>query len=210
MRSQRTDSAPGPSHHQGVDDRFRIPTCVACGAMGIPGSCDGGCREERLDLVGADAMAELAAERRRSRSAAVALRELVSATAGLTADGDSAEHAYPQLQAMAREALRTHPPGAAAGAPEPRAATVWWCPDCGGADAPQPCLGVCVWHPVDWVRRELWDTELAGWEADLEQELALRRFARQVAFVTPRPGRFQQSWRLISGAAEGLRSPAAS
>ncbi len=168
--------------------------------MGVFGSCEAGCREERLDLVGADAVDQCMADAATSRRAAQAF----SAVAQELARGEPAQEAweaeYRRVQGSARAALRDHPQRGEGRATEDevRAVTTWWCPDCGGLEAPQPCLGVCVWRPVEWVSRDLWQQERERLEVQLESEAALRGLLRQIAFITPREGQWRAGWQALS------------
>jgi len=36
---------------------------------------------------------------------------------------------------------------------------VWRCEDCGGIDAPQECIDVCIWGPADWVDATSYEAE---------------------------------------------------
>jgi len=190
--------------------RLVIPTCVGCGSMGITGTCEQGCREERLDVVGADSFDRVVADTERSRAAASALRAVAaemaaeeSAAEGMTAKGtaadgmaasdsaaEGAEDRYRRLQAAALAALRAHPRSTFE-VEEPRAETVWYCRRCGGIDAPQPCLGICVWERVEWVDVESWQRACERRDAAVAVEASLRRLLHLAAFVTPRDGRWE-------------------
>jgi hypothetical protein len=78
-------------------------------------------------------------------------------------------------------------------------ATTWWCAGCGGIDAPQRCLGICVWRPVEWVNRTRYSEERACALAQLDTERRLRQLLRRIAFVTPRAGQ----WRALLAPARG-------
>jgi hypothetical protein len=75
--------------------------------------------------------------------------------------------------------------------------TTWAC-DCGHIEAPQPCIGVCV-------RPETPMVEAAEHAAVIERADALRheleRLApplRQLAWATPRPGRWAEAAAALS------------
>jgi len=55
-------------------DRLSVPTCIGCGAMSQPGTCDTDCTEHKLDLVRAAAYDALhaAASDNRARAHAFA------------------------------------------------------------------------------------------------------------------------------------------
>ena len=160
--------------------------------MSRAGTCELGCgAEERLDLVRAEAHDELNAWLQASRARAQALRIVVRPLTR-KAPGD-AEAAYRSLQAAARVALHEQP--APAPLPEPASVvTTWWCPRCGGVDAPQPCLGICVWRAFEWVAAEPYGELRAQAESALAEELRLRRALGRVAAVTPRAGQWERGW----------------
>jgi len=153
--------------------------------------------EERFDLVPADEHDELVAWAEACDARADALRAAVRPlTTPAPAD---AEQAYRALQRAAREALHEHAPVAL---PERASvATTWWCPDCGGLEAPQPCIGICVWRPVEWVAAARYDEARAEAEVAGVQEAALRSLLRRAATVTPRAGRWVASWTALADAA---------
>ena len=49
------------SNTTAATDHLVVPTCIGCGAMRWLGTCEDGCREQRLDLVRGDAYDELTA-----------------------------------------------------------------------------------------------------------------------------------------------------
>ena len=110
-----------------------------------------------------------------------------------SAAGDPRE-AFLRLRDDARRALRD------GGRDEPRTdwaspATVtgWWCAQCGNVDMPQPCIGVCVWRPADWVNLALYERQLRLAEPGLRAARSLSRFLARVAAVTPRAGEWQRN-----------------
>ena len=160
-----------------------IPACIGCGAMNVWGTCEDGCAEERLDLVDAaehDAMLAAAdtAERR-----AAALRPAVAAVA----DGHAA------ARDAARAALGAAPQATPALGEPAAVVTTWWCPRCSGLEAPQPCIGVCIRRPVEWVPEGAYAAARARAAAAVEAERAMADVLRLAAYVTPRAGRADQS-----------------
>jgi hypothetical protein len=121
----------------------------------------------------------------------------------LAADEPSAGEfvaSYRSVREAARAALRQHPRVAAddLALAEPAAtATTWWCPECGGIDAPQECLGICVWRPVQWVSQAVYDRERERALVEHETEQRLRKLLSRIAWVTPRPGQWERSWRAL-------------
>jgi hypothetical protein len=184
-------------------ERLTVPTCVGCGAMGELGTCATGCREQRLELVRGAAYDEVVATRRRLEAQRDALRAVIDELVFEVPDDGDDERAYRWAQRQARSALREHPPDPAvhAVADEPTAsATVWWCPECNAVDAPQPCLGICVWRPVEWVERGRYDEErelTLSARAGVER---LRLVLRRLATVTPREGEWERGWHVLQDA----------
>ena len=89
-------------------------------------------------------------------------------------------------------------------------ATTSWCAACGGIDAPQPCLGIRIWRPVDWVNRAVYEQQRERVLAEREMELRLSRLPRRLASVTPRHGRWERGWRVLRAEAqEALRQSSA-
>ena len=72
--------------------------------------------------------------------------------------------------------------------------TTWWCPRCGGVDAPQPCLGICVWRPFEWVAAEDYEQARSQLGDALDEERGLRELLRRAATITPRPGWWEHGW----------------
>jgi hypothetical protein len=112
------------------------------------------------------------------------------------------EASYRQLQTDARSALREHPliDSAEFDAPSDPV-TAWWCSMCGGIEAPQPCIGVCIRRPAEWVNRTAYDRERDAAQADRERERRLRDLLRRVAFITPRSGQWRQTWHVLQAEA---------
>jgi hypothetical protein len=115
------------------------------------------------------------------------------------------ESAYRSLRDAARITLRRHPEIDALDVDwdeRVEFATTWWCAGCGGIDARQPCLGICVWRPVEWVNPTRYSEERACALAQLDTERRLRRLLRRIAFVTPRVGQWERCWRLLKAQAQ--------
>ena len=81
-------------------------------------------------------------------------------------------------------------------------ATVWWCAECGGIDAPQPCLGICVWRRVEWVNVTSYLEQRAAAHAERDTERRLRALVRRIASVTPRAGHWERGWRALEAQAQ--------
>ena len=66
-----------------------------------------------------------------------------------------------------------------------------------GIDAPQPCLGICVWRRIDWVNANLYDHQHDCSVGRHETELCLGRLLHRVASITPREGDWQHGWGVL-------------
>ncbi|MHB1571425.1 MAG: hypothetical protein ACYC0H_19780 [Solirubrobacteraceae bacterium] len=186
--------------------RLTVPTCIGCGAMGIPGQCETGCREVRLDLVPAasyDALVALrAAIRARARALGVVAQRL---TSDQPCEGDW-RAVYRSLQGDARAVLSRHP-GRGQDCEDWESsefATTWWCERCGGLDAPQPCLGICVWRPAEWVQRSVYEHERERALAEHDREQELESLLRLLASVTPRDDGWERSWKALADRARAV------
>jgi hypothetical protein len=151
--------------------------------------------EQRFDLVPAEEHDELIAWTRACHARAAVLRAAVRPLTAPARPAD-AERAYRELQHAARSALDEHEPVAL-----PQRApvsTTWWCPECGGVEAPQPCIGVCVWRPVEWIAAARYGEARAEADRALGAEGALLALARRAARVTPRAGQWERGWAALA------------
>jgi hypothetical protein len=194
-------------------ERLTVPTCIGCGAMAQFGTCDSGCSEQKLELVRAAAHDSLAALASSADARAGAFRSVAEELAWHQPAGEDRQDAYRALQDKARATLHRHPSvdGQDVELEEPaEPATTWWCAECGGIDAPHPCLGICVWRPVEWVNRVVYAYQRKRVLAERERELRLRRLLRRVASVTPREGQWERGWRVLQAdGQEALRRSSA-
>jgi hypothetical protein len=176
-------------------------------------ACDGGCSERKLELVSGDDYDELAAAAADCRARVPGLRGVAWELARTEPGPGEWQAAYEALQRSARAALRRYHPAPGGpgdpGDPLPVAdtVTVWRCPDCGSVDAPQECIGVCIWHPAEWVEATAYEAERLRAAADLETERALAGLVRTLAYVTPRPGHWERSWRALQAEARPPGAP---
>jgi hypothetical protein len=83
-------------------------------------------------------------------------------------------------------------------AARPVVATTWWCPACDRIEAPQPCIGVCVRRPEPMVASEMYDSVDAEAVAAAERARPLLRALRLAATVTPRDGRYAETWAALA------------
>jgi hypothetical protein len=163
------------------------------------GTCDGGCTEQKLELVLAVHYDRLTALASSFRARGEAFRAVVEELASRQPRADELEAAYRSVQDTARITLRRYPEVSPQdldwGDPiEP--STTWWCPECGGIDAPQPCLGICIWRPTEWVNATLYEQEWARALAKRDTERYLRELLCRVVSVTPRDGQWELGWRV--------------
>jgi hypothetical protein len=179
--------------------------------MGRFGTCDRGCGEQKLELVPAVQYDTLAALASSARVRAEAFGAVAEELALRQPSAEEWEPAYRSVQDIARITLRRYPEVDAQDVDwdEPvEFATTWWCAGCGGIDAPQPCLGICVWRAVEWVNGARYLEQRSGVLAERDTERRLRGLLRRVASVTPRAGEWERGWRALEAEAQRCFKPA--
>ena len=185
--------------------RLTIPGCIGCGAMRQQESCEGACRERRLEFVSGGDYDELTAVAAACRARIEAFGAVVGELARTEPGSGESRAAYEALQQSARSVLRRSGPAAGDRGDElpARAETVivWRCEDCGGVDAPQECIDVCIWGPADWVDAALYELRRSRAAVDREVEQSLAGLLRRFAFTTPREGQWERSWRAFQSQA---------
>jgi len=194
-----------PARSMQAPARLTVPTCIGCVAMGRPGTCDTTCTERKLELVRAASHDWVVDVGSRARAQLEDFGGIADELARRQPAAEELESAYRSLQVSARTTLRRYPEADEddADLQEPaEPATTWWCPECGGIDAPQPCLGICIWRPIEWVNRAVYDRERERALADHEAAVCLRRLLRRVAAITPRDGQWDRTWRLLRAEAQ--------
>lgn len=178
--------------------------------MSQPGTCDRGCGEEKLELVPAGSHDRLTALAASARIGAEVFPAIAEELASRQPGPDEWEAAYRSVQEAARLCLRRYPEINAQDLDRdepPESATTWWCARCGGIDAPQPCLGICIWRRVEWVNATLYQQQLARALAERDTERCLRLLLRRVASVTPHAGQWERGWRALQAqAVQGLNT----
>jgi hypothetical protein len=183
-----------PEHSATVElpDRVTVLTCIGCGAMGRQERCEGQCSEHRLVLVsGVDHEALLAAA---AAARARAARLAPIAREAADAEGADPREALTALRESARRALRDDGPEPERGDwSAPDTVTGWWCAECGNVDMPQPCIGVCIWRPADWINLAAYERQFALAEPALRGARSLRGFVARAAAVTPRDGQWERN-----------------
>ncbi|WP_187368820.1 hypothetical protein [Baekduia soli] len=174
-----------------------IPTCMGCGAMGRAARCDGECSEHRLDLVSADDFDAVCDAGRVAHATIVRLDAVRRRLAETPSDEQVCEEAYRQLREAAAATLAGLTPHALADGDGPSVRTGWWCATCGNVDAPEPCLGICIWRATEWVNLDVYAAEDRRTISDRRHADALVKLARDVLAVTPRRGRYLDNWRAL-------------
>lgn len=191
-------------------DRLTVPTCVGCGAMSRPGTCESGCREQRLDLVSAAAHDELVRLRRVALACTDAFGAVVKEFVRRQPAAGEYESAYRSVQDQARAALHRFPdPPLQEVLRGPTApATMSWCAECGGIDAPQQCLEFCIWRSLEWVKYTNYQQERMLAVSEWLIESRLRELLGRIASVTPLNGEWPRSWRALQAEARGMLAEA--
>ncbi len=174
-------------------------------------SCEGACSERRLELVSGSDYDELTAVAAACRVRIEGFGAVVGELARTEPGPGEVRVAYAALQQSARSALRRCRPAAGGRGDEllspADTVIVWRCEDCGGVDAPQECIDVCIWGPADWVDAALYESQRSRAAVDREVEQSLAGLLRRFASATPRDGQWERSWRAFQSQARlALRS----
>ncbi len=184
-----------------LPDRVTVLTCIGCGAMGRQEQCVT-CSEHKLELVRTTDYEQLLSAahdaRRRAARLAPLVREYVALTPEGLGDGDGE-----RLRDMARQAVADAPAAAAAEEDPPEPVVGWWCAECGNVDMPQPCIGVCVWEPAEWVNFSLYERQRRLAEPWTRAQRALRDFLGRARSVRPRAGHEIRHWEALREQAAG-------
>lgn len=194
-------------------DRVTIPRCIGCGGMRDYESCETTCSERKLEIVSAGEYDELTAAATARRVRIDAFVEVLGKLVGGDPEPQEWQIAYDALRESARSALRrfgAEARDAAAEVPAPaESSVVWRCPECGGLDAPQECIGVCIWRPSEWVNVSLYEAERLRAELDRELERSLLGLVSRLAFLRPRHGEWERNWRALQLEAQVTSASAA-
>ena len=181
-------------------ERITVRTCFGCGALGRLGGCDTECPELRLELVRAAAFDEVAGVRASADAAVEAFRQVVQDLAWSHLDGAEGEYSYRRLQDEARVVLHNFPhrPKDEDVTDTPtEATTATWCGRCGTVESFQPCMEVCIWRPVEWVRASSYRRERSGAVAAMLVEAHLRGLLQRVAWVAPLDDQWRACLRVL-------------
>jgi hypothetical protein len=168
--------------------------------MSQAGTCERGCSEHKLKLVPAGHYDHLTAVTADARIRAAAFKAVAQQLATHRPRPEEYQDAYRSVQQAARLTLRAYPDHSTEDEDSERPAepaTTWWCAECGAIDAPQPCLGICIWHRVEWVNAALSEQQWTRLIAERDTEQRLRLLLRLVASVTPRDSQWQRGWHAL-------------
>src|SRR4051794_19224299 len=171
-----------------LPERVTVLTCIGCGGMGREERCEGACAEHKLVLVRAGDYDALLTAAEAARAAA----DQLASVAGAFAEhrrGEPREE-LTELRRLARRAVRDAEPVPPADWAAPDTVTGWWCDRCGNVDMPQPCIGVCVWRPAEWVNVAVYERQLSLAAPVLRAASSLRRFVTRAAAAQPREGQW--------------------
>jgi hypothetical protein len=174
-------------------------------------NCPGDCSERRLELVHGSDYDQLTKAAAACRARIGALRPVVAELARTEPGPGEWKAAYEALQQSARSALRSIAPAPAGRdddlLPAADAVVVWRCQNCGGLDAPQPCIDVCIWRPAVWVDATWHESARSAAAADREVERSLAGLLGRLAFATPRAGHWEQGLRALQQQARRVLDP---
>src|SRR5215467_10274410 len=148
-------------------------------------TCPVACAERKVELVNAGDYDRLVASATAGRARVRGLRAVVAELASAQPAEGEWQAAYQAVQESAGSALRrlTPPGGSPADLfPAARTVVVWRCPDCGGVDAPQPCIGVCIWRAAQWANAAAYEAERSRALADCQAERSFAGLLRTLAF----------------------------
>jgi hypothetical protein len=162
-------------------------------------SCEGACRERRLELVSGGDYDELTVAAAACRVRIEGLWAVVGELARREPGRGEWRVAYEALQQSARSALRRFRPAEGGRDDEllapAESVIVWRCQDCGGVDAPKPCIDVCIWGPAGLVDAGSYESGRSRAAVDREVEQSLAGLLRRFASTAPREGQWERSGR---------------
>jgi hypothetical protein len=187
--------------------RISISTCIGCGSMREFAVCEGICRERKLELVSGGDYDELVTAATVTRTRIQALRPLVAELAKAAPRPTDWSVLYESMRGQALVALKAVGPSAretTGAASSAETTVVWRCPDCGGLEETQPCIGVCIWRPLDWVELGAFESERVRALREVELERGLFGLLTRFARVRPRDGAWERNWRAFQAQARLL------
>jgi hypothetical protein len=75
--------------------------------------------------------------------------------------------------------------------------SAWRCVTCAWTEAPRECLGICVRDRVQFVPATDYDAVAETFADAVQQVAQLSTVVRQFAWVTPRAGEWDRTWRAL-------------
>jgi hypothetical protein len=167
--------------------------------------CLGTCDERVVDLVLAKDCDEAQAQVAQAVQDAGMLRELLLQLVSRVPESSAAtppewQETQQEMQRQARAVLHEIEPSGAL--EDVDRISAWRCATCGWIEAARECLGICVRNRVDFVAAEEYDDLSSQYEQAHRQVAELAAVARQFAWVTPRPGKSERTWRALRSSAQ--------
>ena len=170
--------------------------------MGREERCDGDCSEHKLLLVTAAEYDGLLGAAHAALVRAARMAPVVRQCAEADAQPHDPRDALLRMRESAHGTLRDDGRGEdSTDWASPGTVTGWWCARCGNVDMAQPCIGVCVWRPADWVNLALYEHQLGLAEPGLRAARSLSGFLARLAAVTPRAGQWRRNWEALQAQA---------
>lgn len=168
--------------------------CIGCGSMGHFAGCDDGCRMEAIEVVSAEAFADLLECRDVFRARRNDLAPVVAMLQAPIRDTNDAERRWHQIRDAASAqlaSLKNSGDQVTVSVPELQPfSEVHRCAKCGASESYQPCIGVCVRKTGEFVERHYY-------EAIAAEVLELGTYAeaatallRQICRVAARKGQW--------------------
>jgi len=181
--------------------------------MRVYETCETTCTDCKLEIVSAGEYDELTAAATARRARIDAFFEVSAELDRDNPDSDGWQTAYEATRESARSALRQfggEARDAAADMPVPaESLIVWRCPECGGLDSPQECIGICIWRPSEWVNVSLYRAQRSQAELERGIERSLLGLLSKLTFVRPHEGEWERNWRALQAEARLISDRAA-
>ena len=159
-----------------------------------------------LDVVPAARHDQASAELAEIRARLQPLYQLARRLAADSALTEDPEGAYATLRSEARALLHgtSHPATAPVDAQPVERIAGWLCLECGRFEAPQPCLGVCIWRRREVVCAAAHDALMQELIAERKRLNRLGGLIGRLAWVTPHRGARDRTRRALQDEAQGL------
>jgi hypothetical protein len=159
-----------------------------------------------LDVVPAARHDQASAELAEIRARGEPLHRLLRRLAADAAPDEDPERAYATLRSKARALLHatSRLPAEATDAQPVERIAGWLCLECGRFEAPQPCLGVCIWRRREVVCAAAHDALMEELIAERARLKRLGGLLGRLAWVTPHRGAWDRTRRALQNEAQGL------